>query len=89
MTNVSDRHIYGFLKASESANVFAQHVAFSNAFNIDYMNDIFGAEPPDETLSEVLPSDSLKRSMQDIKTDIQGVSIFDEKIITNESQNVQ
>ena len=76
MTSISDRHIYGFLsKAPESANAFAQHVAFLNVLNIDYMHDILHTEPPSETLSEALPSDSLKPSVQDItKTDVQDVT---------------
>ena len=88
--SVSDRPTYGFLKAPESANAFAQHVTFSNALNIDYMNDILRAEPPSETLLEALPSDSLEPSMQDItKTDIHGVSTSDDKNTANDSQSVQ
>ncbi|TMC16422.1 MAG: hypothetical protein E6J34_20090 [Chloroflexi bacterium] len=80
MASVSDRHTSGFLKAPESANAFAQQVAFSNALNIDYMNDILRAEPPSETLSEVVPSDLLEPPVQDLtKTDVQGVSTPDEK----------
>jgi len=90
MTSVSDRHVYGFVKAPESASAFAQHVAFSNALNIDYMNDILRGEPPSETLSGAPPSDSLEHAAQDIiKPDIQGVSRSDEKNAANDSQNVQ
>jgi hypothetical protein len=90
MASVSDRHTCGFLKAPESANAFAQQVAFSNALNIDYMNDILRAEPPTETLSEVRPSDWLEPPVQDLtKTDVQGVSTPDEKNTANDSQNVQ
>lgn len=90
MASVSDRHTYGFLKAPESANAFTQHVAFSNALNVDYMNDILRAEPPSETLSETLPSDSLEVPVQDItKTDIQGASTSDEKNAANDFQSVQ
>ena len=90
MMSVSDRHTYGFLKAPESANAFAQHVAFSNALNIDYMSDILHAEPPSETLSKVLPSNSLKFSIQDIiKIDIQNVSISNDKNAANDSQSIQ
>src|SRR5437762_13914902 len=90
MMSVSDRHTYGFLKAPESANAFAQHVAFLNALNIDYMSDILHAEPPSETLSEALPLDSLKPSVQDItKTDVQGISTSDDKNAANDSQSVQ
>ena len=90
MMSVSDRHTYGFLKAPESANAFAQHVAFSNALNIDYMSDILHAKPSSETFSEVLSSDFLKFFMQDItKIDIQSISIFDDKNAANDSQSVQ
>ena|SRR5437762_5123293 len=75
MMSVSDRHTYGFLKAPESANAFAQHVAFLNVLNIDYMHDILHTEPSNETLSEALLLDSLEPSVQDIiKTDVQDVT---------------
>ena len=90
MASVSDRPTYGFLKAPESANAFAQQVAFSNALNIDYMNDILRAEPPSETLSKALPSDSLEPPMKDIiKTDVKGVSTSGEKNVANDSQSIQ
>jgi hypothetical protein len=90
MASVSNRPTYGFLKAPESANAFAQQVAFSNALNIDYMNDILRAEPPSETLSKALPSDSLEPPMKDmIKTDVKGVSTSGEKNVTNDSQSIQ
>ena len=90
MASVSDRPTYGFLKAPESANAFAQQVAFSNALNIDYMNDILRSEPPSETLSKALPLDSLEAPMRDIiKTDVKGISISGEKNVANNSQSIQ
>ena len=90
MTSVSDRHTYGLLKAPESANAFAQHVAFSNALNIDYMNDILHIKSSSETFSKILPSNFLKLFMQNIiKIDIQSISISNDKNAANDSQNVQ
>ena len=60
MTSISDRYIYDFLKVSESINAFTQYIAFSNAFNINYINDILHVKSFNETFLKILLSNSLK-----------------------------